>query len=155
VTLVASTFDSMASATTGIALKLDGVPEDKLVYLSVLPALLTRVGVIKDGVPLSAEEVSERQRNEILSLDAYFRTDFKTGRAELVVRGAGNDVEEAKRSLSWMGLVLSAPDWRPENLPRIRDVVDQSLSRLRTRTQSAEESWVNDPAEAYWRQDSP
>ena len=41
VPLVAATFDSMTSATTGIALRLDGVPEDQLVYLAVLPALLT------------------------------------------------------------------------------------------------------------------
>ena len=47
VSLVTSTFDSMTSATTGISLRLDGVPEDRLVYLSMLPQLLTRVGVIE------------------------------------------------------------------------------------------------------------
>jgi hypothetical protein len=34
-------------------------------------------------------------------------------------------------------------------------VVDQSLSGLRNRMQGAEENWVNDPADAYWRQDNP
>lgn len=155
VPLVASTFDNMTSATTGLALRLDAVPAEELVYLSILPALLTRVGVIKDGKPISFEEMSEKLRQEILSLNAYFSTNFTTERAELVVRGAGNDAAESQKALEWMKLVLQSPDWRPENLARIRDVVDQSLSNLRNRMQGSEESWVNNPADAYWRQDNP
>nr|MBA2733745.1 hypothetical protein [Acidobacteriota bacterium] len=155
VPLVASTFDNMTSATTGLALRLDGVPESELVYLSILPALLTRSGVIKDGKPISFEEMSEMLRKEILSLNAYFSTNFANDRAELVVRGAGNDVVESQKSIEWMKLVLQSPDWRPENLARIRDVVDQTLSSLRNRMQGSEESWVNNPADAYWRQDNP
>lgn len=155
VPLVVSTFDNMTSATTGLALRLDGVPKDEYVYLSILPALLTRVGVIKDGQPISFEEMSERLRQEILALGAYFSTNFTTERAELVVRGAGNDALESQKALEWMKLVLQSPDWRPENLARIRDVVDQSLSSLRNRMQGSEESWVNNPADAYWRQNNP
>jgi Zn-dependent M16 (insulinase) family peptidase len=155
VPLVASTFDNITSATTGLALRLDSVPDDELVYLSILPTLLTRVGVIKDGKPVSFEEMSELLRKEILSLNAYFSTNFSTDRAELVVRGAGNNLAEAQRSIEWMKLALLHPDWRPENLARIRDAVDQSLSGLRNRMQGSEESWVNNPADAYWRQDNP
>ncbi len=155
VPLVASRFDNMTSATTGIALRLDGVPQDQLVYLSMLPTLLTQTGVIKDGKAISYEDMSEMLRKEILSLNGYFGTNFKTGRAELIMRGAGNDLGESKRAIDWMKLVLSSPDWRPENLARIRDVVDQTLGRNRNRMQAAEENWVNDPADAYWRQDNP
>ena len=89
VPMVASTFENMTSATAGIALRLDGLPEDQLVYLSMLPALLTQAGVIKDGKPISFEEMSEMQRKEILALNSYFTTNFKTNRAELAVRGSG------------------------------------------------------------------
>jgi Zn-dependent M16 (insulinase) family peptidase len=155
VPMVASTFDGMASSTMGLALRLDGVPEDKLIYLSMLPGMLTRVGVIEDGKPISYEDMSERERAEILALNASFSSDQRTGRVELVLRGAGNNVIESKQAIKWMSLVLNHPDWRPENLPRIRDVVDQSLSNLRSRTQGPEESWVNDPADAYRNQDNP
>ena len=155
VPLVASTFDNMTSATTGLALRLDGVPREDFVYLSILPALLTRVGVIKDGKPISFEQMSELLRQEILALNAYFSTNFSTERAELIVRGSGNDALESQKAVEWMKLVLQSPDWRPENLARIRDVVDQSLSNLRNRTQGSEESWVNNPADAYWRQNNP
>ncbi|MCA1620950.1 MAG: hypothetical protein LC795_16910 [Acidobacteria bacterium] len=155
VPLVASNFENMTSATTGVALRLDGVPRDRLFYLSALPALLTQVGVVKDGKAIPFEQMSEMLRKEVLSLNATFATNFRTGRAEVVVRGAGNDAAESQRALQWMKLVLTSPDWRLDNLARIRDVVDQVLSGMRNRTQGSEESWVNDPANAYWRQDNP
>jgi Zn-dependent M16 (insulinase) family peptidase len=155
VPLVASTFENMTSATTGLALRLDGVPQERLFYLSAMPQLLTQVGVIKDGKPIPFEQMSEMLKKEILSLNSYFSTNFRNGRAELVVRGAGNDAAESARALEWMKLVLTSPDWRAENLARIRDVVDQTLSGMRNRMQGPEESWVDDPANAYWRQDSP
>src|SRR5262249_29163175 len=52
-------------------------------------------------------------------------------------------------------LVMFNPDWRPENLPRIRDLVDQQLGILRNTMQGAEEGWVQNPARAYWRQENP
>jgi Zn-dependent M16 (insulinase) family peptidase len=123
VNMVTSNFENMTSATTGIALRLDGVPQDKLVYLSAMPSLITQVGVVKDGKPIPFEQMSEMLRKEILSLNSYFSTNFRTGRAELVVRGAGNDTAESRRSLEWMKLVLTSPYWREENIARIRDVV--------------------------------
>ena len=155
VPLVTSTFDNMTSATTGIALRLDGVPEDRLVYLSMLPQLLTRAGVIENGRPVPFQEMSVRLRNEIRGLEAVFSNNPLTDRYELVVRGSGNDAVEARRALEWMKLALLHPDWRPENLPRIRDLVDQTLGALRNTTQTAEERWVQDPALAYRKQDHP
>ncbi|HYH09621.1 MAG TPA: hypothetical protein VEK11_21410 [Thermoanaerobaculia bacterium] len=149
VPIVSSTFDNMSSATLGLALRTDSASREHLRYLSLLPALLTRVGVITDKGPVSFEEMSERLRKEILRLDANFSTNPRTNRVELVVRGAGLGADEAKRAIEWMSLVLHHPDWRVENLARIRDVVDQSLSSLRNTMQGSEESWVNNPANAY------
>ena len=155
VPLVASRFDNMSGATTGLALRLDGVPRDELRYVSLLPQLLATVGVIEDGRPVSYEQMRERQRREILALQPSFSSNTRTGRVELVVRGSGIGLEESQRALDWMALVLHSPDWRPENLPRIRDVVDQSLAQLRSTMTRAEEAWVNDPANAYRMQRHP
>jgi Zn-dependent M16 (insulinase) family peptidase len=149
VPMVTSTFDNMTSATVGIAFRADGVSRERLRYLSLLPALLTRVGVIENGKPVSFDEMSERLRKEILSLNASFSTNPRTGRVELMARGSGLGVAEMKRAIDWMSLVLLHPDWRPENLARIRDLVDQSLSQFRNTMQGSEESWVNNPANAY------
>jgi len=153
--IVTSTFDNMSSATVGVALRADYPSGPQLRYLSMLPALLTRVGVIENGKPVSYEEMSERLRKEILRLDAYFSTNPRTQRVELIVRGAGLGAAEAKRALDWMSLVMHHPDWRVENLPRIRDVVDQTVSQLRNTMQGSEESWVQNPANAYRVQQNP
>jgi Zn-dependent M16 (insulinase) family peptidase len=155
VPVVVTTFSNMTAATAGIAIRLDGVAERDLAYLSILPTLLREVGVIRDGKPVSFDEMSEALKNEILELRSYFDVNHETDRCELTVRGSGNDREEARRAVDWMKLILNHPDWRPDNLPRIRDVVDQQLGGLRNRMQAPEEAWVMDPANAYRRQDNP
>jgi Zn-dependent M16 (insulinase) family peptidase len=155
VKLGASTFDNMTGATTGLALRLDTVFENELVYLSALPQLLRATGVIKDGKALSYEEMSEMLRKEILDLNVGFDAFAPTGRYELEVSGSGNDPAESGRAVAWMKLILQNPNWRKENLPRIRDVVDQQLSGLRRTMQNAEEAWVNNPSESYRNQDKP
>ncbi|MCU1229008.1 MAG: Zn-dependent peptidase (Insulinase) family [Acidobacteria bacterium] len=155
VPIVTSTFENMTSATLGVALSVDQLAPSQLRYLSLMPALLTRSGVIENGKPVSYEEMSERLRKEILGLNAYFSTNLRKQRVELVVRGAGIGADEAKRAIGWMTLVLQHPDWRPENLPRLRDVVDQSLQQLRNTMSGQEEQWVQNPANAYRMQTNP
>ena len=153
--MVSSTFDNMTSATVGLAFRMDVVPEDLLLYVSALPILMTEVGVIKDGRPVPYDEMKERVRREILGLRAYYSTNYRTERTELVVRTAGIDGPETETALGWAESILFDPDWRPENLPRIRDAIDLSLSDLRNTMRGSEESWVDDPASAYWRQSNP
>ena len=155
VPLVVSQFDSMTGAQAGLALRLDGLPREQLRYLSLMPELLTTVGVVDQGRPVPFEDMSERLRREVLSLGASFSSNQRTGRVELVLRGSGVGPDESRRALDWMQLVLHHPDWRAENLPRIRDVVDQQLGVLRNTVQRAEEAWVNDPASAWRMQHSP
>jgi hypothetical protein len=86
--------------------------------------------------------MSERLRKEILGLTANYSSNLRTQRVELVVRGSGIGVDESRRAIKWMSLVLEHPDWRVENLPRLRDVVDQSLASLRNTMAGQEEQWV-------------
>ena len=153
VTLVASRFQNMTSATVGLALSLDPVTDDELVYLSVLPALLTEVGVVRDGEVIPYDEMKDWLRREVLGVGASFDVTHATRRAELVVRGSGNDLDETKAALGWMRAVLWNADWRPENLQRLRDVVDQARTGLQNIMQGREEAWVNGVATSYWRQD--
>jgi hypothetical protein len=46
-------------------------------------------------------------------------------------------------------------DLRAENLPRIRDAIDQELGQLRGTMSNSEEGWVQNPAYTYWRQNNP
>ena len=155
VPVVSSFFDNMTSATTGLALRLDSVPEDSLALLSLLPALLTQTGVIDQGKPIPYEQMEELLRREVLSLTAAFSVGVRSDRVEIMLRGAGNDLAESRRAIEWMELVLEHPDWRLENLPRIRDLVEQNVSRLRASMQGPEENWVLNPVMSYWKQTNP
>ncbi|MEO8574467.1 MAG: hypothetical protein ABI481_10895 [Pyrinomonadaceae bacterium] len=148
-------FDNMTGATSGIALRLDAIPESDLVYVSALPQLLRNTGVIKDGKAISYEEMSEMIRKEILRLEVTFASSGVTDRYEIVARGAGNDAAESERAIEWMGMILKSPNWTMANLPRMRDVVDQEFSALHRRMQDPEETWVNNPSGAFLYQDRP
>jgi hypothetical protein len=151
-----ATFDSMASARVQLSFSVAGVvaPQDQL-FLAALPALLDGAGVIDNGTAIAADEMRERMRKEILGLSIYYTTNPRTNRVELSLAGAGNGAAETKLALAWMRRVLLAPDWRIENLPRIRDLVDQSVTSLRQAMLGAEEGWVEDPRDAWRYQMEP
>jgi len=152
---VFSQFDNITSTTTGLAFNLYAVPESLLVYVPALPLILTEIGVIRNGQPVSYDEMSEAIRREILELTAYFSTNYRTERTELTIRTAGSDRTESEKALGWLNDAVFSPDLRVENLPRIRDAVDLNLKSLRDRMRNSEESWVDEPTNAYWRQHNP
>jgi len=151
---VVSTFPNMTSAAIGLVFQMNVVPESLLFCLGALPSLITEVGVTKDR-HYSFDEMKEAIRREIMELRAYYSVGMRTQRVELVVSGEGGDLNEAHEALDWMKAALYAPDWSVENLPRLRDVIDQVLADLRMTMRRPEEAWVDDPANAYWRQSNP
>jgi Zn-dependent M16 (insulinase) family peptidase len=153
--VVVSVFNNMTSATTGIALNLNSVPAEDLVYLALFPELLTETGYIKNGKGVPYEEMIQQIQQQILSLNSYYSTGQKTNRVELVIKASGNNVTESQLSVEWISRVLKSPYWRTENLPRIRDLVEQELTDIRKKMQGAEEDWVGDPDRAYEKQDKP
>lgn len=153
--LVTGIFSGMNSANVGLVLNIGEWTGRQLLYAAAFPTLLTGSGMSKDGEKLSFEEAQQRMRREILSLSAYYVTNPVTGRKELVLSAAGNNLSEAKVSLGWLRAALEAPRWEAENLPRLRDQVDQILNGLRTTMQRSEETWVNNPSSAWLYQTDP
>ncbi len=147
--ILRATFDSMASARLDIAFDTASIAPEDLMYLGILPRLMSEVGVIEDGKPIAADVVTERLRKEVLDLDVRLSASHRSSRIELVVGGAGSNPDETRAALGWMKRVMTAPDWRIANLPRLRDVVSQSLAGLRQRMTDSEESWVADPRDAW------
>ena len=150
-----ATFPTMASTQIRLAFRLDAVPEADLVYLALLPTLLSDAGVLDGKTPIAADAVRERQRREILALTVRYDNDVRTGRSELLVSGAGINPTETGAALWWMQRVLLAPDWRVENVPRLRDLVEQAITANHERMLGAEENWVKDPRDAWVRQTWP
>ena len=153
--LVASTFENMNSSRVGLALDLNVVPESLLVYLQFMPQLLTDIGVIKDGETIRYDEMEQRLRREVLNLGAYFSSNGYTGRAEMVVAGEGSNLDELKNALDWMDAALYSPYLSIDNLSRLQDLADQSITSQRNRMKRSEEDWVDGPSNGYRYQDNP
>jgi Zn-dependent M16 (insulinase) family peptidase len=153
--LVTSTFETMTGATAGLMFNMEVVPDQYLLYVPALPALMTQVGVIKDGIPIPYDDAAEAMKREILWLNASYDVRYSREKVELAVSASGSDKVESEKALEWINLALFSPDWRKENLSRIRDAVDQQLSILRNTMQGREEDWVSGPANAFLRQSNP
>jgi len=149
---VYTTFDNVTSVSATLAFNLRATPENLSMYLSTLPILMRRVGVVVEEGPLAYNEFEEKLRTEILSLDVDLSTSAATRRAELVISGLGSVREEGEKVLFWMQTLFTSSDLSIGNLARIRDAIDSHLGDLRNTMKGSEESWVNDPADAYWRQ---
>jgi Zn-dependent M16 (insulinase) family peptidase len=153
--LVASTFENMSSSRVGIALRLDVIPEEKMMYVPFLPSVLTSIGVVKDGEIVKFEDMQERLRLEVLNLNTSYSSNFQKGRVELVLRGEGSNLEELQNALGWMSAALYSPYLSPDNLPRISDRIDQLIQANRNRVRGSEEQWVGSPQNGYRFQKNP
>ncbi|HUV30515.1 MAG TPA: hypothetical protein VMY05_05415 [Acidobacteriota bacterium] len=153
--LVVSTFNAMTSSSIGLAFDMYVVPETQLMYLAILPSLLTDVGLFKDGRAVAYDEMQEAVRREILGLHAYYTRNARTERVELTLRAQASHTDETAKATGWLNDILYHADLRPANLSRIRDVIDLNLGQTRNRMKGSEESWVTIPATAYWRQSNP
>jgi hypothetical protein len=151
-----ATFEAMTAARVELAFDVRGLAsEDDRFLLAALPSLLREAGVVDNGKPIAADEMHERMRREILELSLWYATNPHTHRIELVIAGAGNGVAETQSAIVWMRRVLLAPDWRVDNLARLRDLVDRELTETRERMQGPDEVWVDDPRDAWWQQGTP
>ncbi len=155
VPMVASTFENMTSSQIGLALNLNVLPENLLVYLPALPSVLTSIGVTRDGEVIPFEVMSERLRSEVMSLNAFYSSNGHTNRAELVVSGRASNLEELKNALGWMDAALYSPYLSVDNIPRMMDLIDQALVGYRNRTKGSEEDWVDNPVFGYRYQTNP
>ena len=153
--MITSTFENMTASQVGIALRLDVIPESLLVYLPFLPRVMTRIGVIKNGQVVTYDEMAERLRNEVLNLDARFDHSNQTDRVEIVLIGSGNNLSELKNALEWMDASLYSPYLNTDNLPRMMDLIDQSLISYRNMMKRSEEGWVDYPPKGYRYQRNP
>lgn len=153
--LVASTFDNMTSATFGVAFRLDVIPEEDLMYVPLLPSILTRIGVIKDGQIVDNNEMDTRLRKELLSYDSYFDFGMSTDRVELLLRASASNRGELTNIFGWMNASLFSPNVTEGCIPRLLDIIDQRLVSLRNTMKRGEEAWVDYPANAYRFQHNP
>lgn len=153
--LVYAKFNNLVGATVGLAFNMYAVPESDLLYVPALPILLSEIGAEFEGEMLSFDQMQERLRREILRLNVSYDSNLKSERVELVVETAGSNITETQQALKWAEAITTEPNISISNLSRISDVLDQAMVNRRNRMKGSEESWVNNPAQAYRKQNNP
>eukprot|EP01065_Artemidia_motanka_P005648 TRINITY_DN12729_c0_g1_i1.p1 TRINITY_DN12729_c0_g1~~TRINITY_DN12729_c0_g1_i1.p1 ORF type:complete len:967 (+),score=184.93 TRINITY_DN12729_c0_g1_i1:86-2902(+) len=136
----------------GIAMSLEGIPDRLLMHLAFFESTLSRVGVTLDGARVPHKEFCRRVEDETLYVRAYLVSNARTGRLEVAVRGAGLEESEWKSAMRWAAACSTSPDWSADNLPRIRDAVDSSLTSARKALDCRAEFWAMGLAESVRRQ---
>lgn len=152
---VASTFENMTTSQLGLAMDMSVVPEDKMVYVPFIPTVITEIGVIMDGQVVKYDEMQNRLREEILSFGAGYDFRSERERVELVVSASGNSKDELIRAIDWIKAGLYSPYLDVENIPRMKDLIDQNLVSLRNTMKGREEYWVRYPSTGYRYQTNP
>ncbi|MCO5167708.1 MAG: hypothetical protein M9894_15280 [Planctomycetes bacterium] len=150
-------FEEMSAVEVVLSFPLAPVEPADLPLLPLLPALLTSAG-LRDpatGERMAYDEVRERQEREIADLAVFYDLQPETERLELVALASGTDEAEARLAVGWLARSLLEPDLSVENLPRLRDLVDQAAKGLRAGLGGPEEGWVRNPAWALRFQDDP
>ena len=147
-------FDNMNTVTASIYFDLNGVEEDELIYLSLLPEILTSSGAVKDGRRYSSLEVEKILRREIADFDVSMSGSMTTGRNELKISisALGEDFERAFDALS---LIYRHIDLGKGSASEISETAARSFKALLNITQGREESWVGDPFNALFAAGDP
>lgn len=149
-------FDSMAGLRLDLAFDLSLVPAADQRWLGIWPGWLSQAGIADgEGGRLDHSELQEALQRDVTRAGAANQVDWEPPRAELVLTAQGADPAEALDALRWLGRFVRRADWSAENLPRLRDLARRRLTALRQERQGSEESWVQVPAGAWWRQDRP
>lgn len=148
-------FVSSATVEVSLALRVEGVRPEELALLPVLPALLTGCGLRGPGGTLAYDALEEALERETAGVWATWDLRPDRERVELVLGAAGLGPAEARRALEWLGRCALESDLAPENLPRLRDLVEQMARDLRGALGRSEEAWVRNPAGALRFQRDP
>lgn len=124
-------------------------------WIGLLPALLTESGLRNDSLVMSYKDVERDLRGECRYAGCWIDTELREARAELVWYSSGSTSEECDRGFDWIQRFLRDADLGEENLPRLRELARRELAALGQRRQGGEESWVENPAQAWQHHNRP
>eukprot|EP01064_Diplonema_japonicum_P031366 TRINITY_DN5579_c0_g2_i1.p1 TRINITY_DN5579_c0_g2~~TRINITY_DN5579_c0_g2_i1.p1 ORF type:complete len:1120 (+),score=209.14 TRINITY_DN5579_c0_g2_i1:50-3409(+) len=135
----------------GYALSVRDIPPRLAMHMVVLPTLHS-YGVWLKGTRIPYDVYGGRIQQEILYIDSYMSVSSSTDRVEVVVRGAGLKSSEVSSAAEWCEAVLCTPLWDVDNLPRIRDIINEQLREAKDVMKSRAEFWGTSLAGAYRQQ---
>lgn len=158
--LVRGRFATSPTIEVSLAVRVEAVRPEELSLLPLVPSLLTGLGLRSQspggqGEVLPYDALHEALERETAGVWATWDLRPDRDRRELLLGCAGLGPAEARRALGWLGRCALETDLSPENLPRLRELVEQAARDLRGALGRSEEGWVRNPAAALRFQRDP
>ena len=150
---VASYVEGAALTEIGLAFDLRDVPSHLYRYLPLLPALLRSTGIDEGEGMTPNPPFEEHIQRHLYRLETRYSTAPEAKRYELMITASGVGLKEFGAALDSVRSVTHANALGPDNLSRLRDLLQQHLSIERTLTQRPEEEWIETLAQAFRYQD--
>jgi Zn-dependent M16 (insulinase) family peptidase len=155
VPVIISYVDGAARADVGLAFDLRGVPPRLFRYLPLLPGLIRSIGLRKGPAVTPYHDVDQRVQREFYGLDVAYRTNPAAHRYELVITASGVGTSEFTAAIEAVRQFTHHNDLHLDNLSRIEDLLDQSLTAEEAVTKQPEEDWIEALAMAFRYQTNP
>jgi len=146
-------FEHTSQIETGLFFNIRDIDYEDLIYLPLLPLLITDLGCwADDSTWLPYDQLNEQLQREINSLESSYSSfpRARGGRLELAIFGSGLGQTEGMAAVSWTRRLLeSAIKIDETGRGRLIDILKREVANLRQMPLRSEEAWVNNPARAY------
>lgn len=142
--------------TSDITLNFDltRLPRQYYKYLPLFPAFLDSAGLRQGNSVTRYPDLLAQIQKEFYKLSIQYSSNPVSKRAELAFRGAIlNDPNRFPDALSLLRKILKTTDLSPENLPRLRDIVNRRVAADDAYLQQYQQVWLEDPALAFRHED--
>lgn len=142
--------------TSDITLNFDltRLPRQYYKYLPLFPAFLDSAGLRQGDSVTRYPDLLAQIQKEFYKLSIQYSSNPVSKRAELAV--GVSILDEPNRfagALALLRKILNTTDLSPENLPRLRDIVNQRLAADDAYLQQYQQVWLENPALAFRHQD--
>ncbi|MBL6991383.1 MAG: hypothetical protein ISR65_16490 [Bacteriovoracaceae bacterium] len=146
---------TMPTVEMGLAFDLKKLPSEYFIYLPILPKLFTQLGLIE-----GSKVTHYSTFNNLLSLDLggglkfYYDKNYHSNRYELVAALTLSEPEDLKKGLSYLYKAIHHNFLHIDNVSRLKDLTEQSISNLSNVLRTAEEYWFTTMAKNFIQQDN-
>jgi Zn-dependent M16 (insulinase) family peptidase len=147
--IVESYIEGAALTEIGLAFDLRSVPRHLYRYLPLLPGVLRTLGLRQGEAVTRYDAFEEQVRRDVYRLETSYSINPAAQRYELTITAGGIGREEFLLALEYLRRITQGNNLHPDNLARLSDLVQQSLSAEKTWLQRPEEEWVETLATAF------
>lgn len=155
VSAIATIFGRPPTLDLGLSFDLRKLPRKYYQYLPLLPSSFDSVGLKENGRIVSYSELRSEVQTKLYSLWVGYEFDARSKRADITFRCSGANEQEFRNGLQLLRRIMGSSYLDPENLDRLRDIVDQQLSYDDSFTKQGEENWIPNPAFSLLHEDDP